>query len=339
MNLGSEQREALEQAAVAWLLRVDAPEATEADWLALRAWLESAPEHREVYDRAERVSAELSASASALLQALDAYPVAPLPRRQSLDRRAGGRRPTGAQQRLWSGFAAAAAAAAALAIFVAVRPPAPAEIFQTAKGEDRVVSLADGSSLHLNTGSRIAVRLERGGRYVELTHGQVAFDVAHDPERPFLISAGERDIRVVGTEFDVLRHEGRLRVTVREGVVSVQAPEDGPVAEPMLLRAGDQLEHRPGERWTVRQVDPETALAWQGGDLVYRDQPLDEVVADLNRYFATPVQVVGPASSLRFSGVLRIDTEEAVVRRLQAFLPISADRGREGVTLRMRAAG
>ena len=89
---------------------------------------------------------------------------------------------------------------------------------------------------------------------------------------------------------------------------------------------------------TVRQVDPEIAFAWRKGNLIYRDQALDSVVADLNRYFATPLRVVGPAGALRFSGVLRIDTEDAVVRRLQAFLPISVERASDGLTLRVQSA-
>ncbi len=129
-------------------------------------------------------------------------------------------------------------------------------------------------------------------------------------------------------------------MTVRRGVVSVQAPEGAAQVEPILVRAGDQLDHQAGERaWVLQKVDPEAAFAWKRGDLIYRDQPLAEVVSDLNRYFSTPVTVTGAAADLRFSGVLKIDTEEAVVRRLQGFLPIAADRAGDSFTLRMRKAG
>jgi transmembrane sensor len=346
-----QKQEAVADVAIAWLLRLNAPEATEADWLALQAWLKAAPENRAAYDRVEGVSHELTSAAADLLRALDApgpslVPVAqprrPLsPRRDAAHRNPWASRPL--RPAAWRAAGGLAAAAAALVLFVAVQPeaPVPAQVYQTAKGENRLLALADGSRVHLNSGSRIAVRFDRKGRHVELTEGEAAFDVAHDTARPFLIAAGERDIRVVGTEFDVLRHEGRLRVTVRRGIVSVQSPTDVVQAEPILLKAGDELEHRSGARlWTVRRVDPDTAFAWRNGDLVYRDQRLDEVVSDLNRYFSTPLQVEGGAASLRFSGVLKIDSEDAVVRRLQAFLPLSADRGREGVTLRLsRTAG
>jgi transmembrane sensor len=334
MNLRADEREDVGSEAVAWLSRVHAPEATEADWLALEAWLAASPAHLAAYDSAERVSAELDALAPELRRAL-AAPIATQP----APRRAPPRRHASSARRIWRPLAGIAAAAAAAVLFVAVRPeaPVPTEVFQTQKGESRLLDLADGSHIHLNSGSRLTVRLEKTARRLELAEGEAAFDVAHDPNRPFLIAAGERTIRVVGTEFDVLRHDGRLRVTVRRGVVSVQSPEDAPQGEPILLRAGDQLDHRTGERaWVVQKVDAEAAFAWKRGDLVYRDQPLGEVVGDLNRYFETPVRAVGPAADLRFSGVLKIENEAAVVRRLQAFLPVTARQGPEGVTLALR---
>jgi len=336
-----QRQEATEREAVDWLLRVERADAAEADWLALQAWLEAAPENREAFDRAERVSAELVAAAADLrlaLEPLAPQPVVPAPivsaPRRSLPRDRG--------RRLWRSVAGLAAAAAAAVVAVAVlRTPAPAptETYQTAKGESRTVDLADGSHVHLNTATRIAVRLERDTRHVELVDGEAAFEVAKDASRPFLIAAGDRTVRVVGTEFDVLRHSGRLQVTVRSGTVAVQ-PADAPAkARPLLLRAGDQFDRRAGTQTAVlRRVDPETAFAWRRGDLIYRDQPLAEVAADLSRYFETPLSVAGPAADLRFSGVLKIESEEALVRRLQAFLPVVAERSGQSLVLRMRTS-
>jgi transmembrane sensor len=331
-----QMREAASEQAIAWLMRLAAPEATEADWLALRVWLNAAPEHREAYDRAELVSAELAGAADDLLPALRNLPAAqPLPfqPRRSLGRSAQ------LTRRVWEAAGVGLAAAAALAVFVAVRPEPldPTQVYQTAKGESRLLELADGSHVRLNSASRLSVRLEKSSRNIELAEGEAAFDVAKDANRPFLIGVGDRSIRVVGTEFDVLRHDGLLKVTVRRGIVAVQAPDASPQSEPVLLKIGDQLEHQAGDRVSsVRHVDPEAAFAWREGELIYIDQPLTEVVADLNRYFATPVRVAGAAANLRFSGVLKIDREEDVVRRLQGFLQLSADRRPDGVTLRLR---
>lgn len=334
--VGIEQREAAEQDAIAHLLRLDAPDAAESDWLAVGAWLEKSPLNRAAFDKLERLSAELSASAPELLSALDARPAAPAPRRASAPRQAA--RPL-RTSRIIGALTAAAAAAVVVVGVQQIQAPAPTEVYQTAKGETRTLDLADGSHIHLNSASKVSVRLEKKGRFIELAEGEAAFDVAKDPNRPFLIAAGERDIRVVGTEFDVLRHQGRLRVTVRRGVVAVQSPKNAVQAEPVFLRVGDQIERHPGSRtWVVTKVDPNAAFAWRNGDLVYRDQSLSAVVEDLNRYFDTPVRVVGPAGSLRFSGVLKIDSQDAVLRRLQGFLPLSAQTDAKGVTLQMRSA-
>lgn len=333
-HIGIQEREAAEQDAIAHLLCLDAPDAAESDWLALEAWLKQSPLNREAFDKVERLSAELTAAAPELLRALDAKPAASAPRRPA-DRKAP------PLVRRWRAVGALAAAAAALVVFVGIQPDAvaPTQVYQTAKGETRTLDLADGSHIHLNSASKVSVRLERKGRFVELAEGEAAFDVAKDAQRPFLIAAGERDIRVVGTEFDVLRHQGRLRVTVRRGVVAVQSPKQAAQAEPVLLRAGDQIERHPGSRtWAITKVDPNAAFAWRNGDLVYRDRPLDEVVEDLNRYFDTPVRVAGPAASLRFSGVLKIDRQDAVLRRLESFLPLNAESSADGVTLQMRGA-
>jgi transmembrane sensor len=264
------------------------------------------------------------------------------PDRRGHERRRGhGRRPHlrgHGRPRAWPVVGGLAAAAAAVAVVVLLRPPmpAPTDIYQTAKGQSRMLQLADGSHVRLNSASRLSVRLDRDVRRIELAEGEAAFDVAKDPNRPFLISVGDRTVRVVGTEFDVLRHDGKLRVTVRRGIVAVQAPDAAPGSEPVLLKVGDQLEHVAGDRVsTVEQVDPDAAFAWKDGELIYRSRPLAEVVEDLNRYYATPVRVSGPAANVRFSGVIKLDGEDKVVRRLQGFLHLAADRGPNGVDLRL----
>jgi transmembrane sensor len=336
-DLDQDRREAREEAAAGWALRLDSSDADEADWAELQAWLAADPERRAAFARAERVLAELTGAAADLRQALapsrHAAPVPAQPRR--------GRRVQMRRMQVWTASSALAAAAAAVVVFVAVRPaaPVPTETYQTAKGENRRLDLADGSHIELAGASRIAVRLDRDARRVTLADGEAAFDVAKDQTRPFLIDAGERTVRVVGTEFDVLRHAGRLRVTVRRGIVAVQPSAAGPGVRPILLHVGDQYERRPGETVAVlRRVDPDAVLAWREGELVYRDQPLADVVDDLNRYYATPVRLDGPAAAARFSGVLKLGPEEAVVERLQAFLQGRVERRPDGIVLSLEPA-
>jgi len=313
--------------AIAWLMRV---QGDDADWAGLTAWLEAAPGNREAFDRAERLWAELDEQAQEITAALDAEPP------QVIDLAA--RRRTALPMRR---FLAPAAVAAGVALAVVLAPlfrpaPAPSVTYVTAKSETRLVRLADGTKINLASASSLHVSLDRDARRVTMDDAEAAFDVAKDPKRPFLITAGDRTVRVVGTEFDVRRRDGSLLVTVRRGIVQVAANGAGEGATDRLT-PGQQLAHREGSaEATVRVVDPEPAFAWKAGRLIYQDRPLPEVVADLNRYFAVPIRVHGDAADLRFSGVLVIDREDAVVGRLQTFLPVVADSAPDAITLRRR---
>jgi transmembrane sensor len=232
-------------------------------------------------------------------------------------------------RRSWIAAAAALAACAAVAAFVAPRligggQPEPV-VYATAPGETRTVALADGSRIVLNSGTRLSVALTNQRRSVTLDRGEAAFAVAHDPARPFVVAAADRQIRDIGTEFNVLRTDGRLTVTVRQGVVAVD-PAPQAQGETMQLTAGQQLVHAEGQAAsTIAAVDPEHAFAWRAGRLVYQDRPLGEVAADLGRYFQRPIHVDAAIVSMRFTGVLFIDDQEAMVRRLEKFLPIRAE--------------
>ena len=143
--------------AIDWLLRLDAADAPESDWLAFQLWIAAAPENLEAYEQAQRVTAELAAAAPALSRALDTRSIVPAPRRLP-----SGRRPQW-RARIGPAVAGLAAAAAAVIVVVAVRPAPPVtpDVYQTAKGESRMLDLADGSHVYLNSASRLSVRLER----------------------------------------------------------------------------------------------------------------------------------------------------------------------------------
>lgn len=312
------ETERAETEAADWLVRLQSDGFADVEVLEFERWL-TEPSNQAAFERAQALWSDLDAAAD----------LAPSPVVQF--------RPARKAAPHWT-WAAGAAIAAALAVVVfvprAAPPPAPA-VFEAAKGENRKVDLADGSHVHLGGGSRMIVRLGKSERRVELASadGEAAFDVAKDPGRPFVIVAGDHSITVVGTEFDVRRAAGRLMVTVRRGIVEVAALAPG--SRPVRLTPGQEFSHRDGEnRSHVATVDPGVAFGWTTGERTYRDQPLPEVVADLNRYFAIPLQVDAAAADLRFTGFLKIDEEDAVVRRLQAFLPITAMRIDGAIVLR-----
>jgi transmembrane sensor len=206
--------------------------------------------------------------------------------------------------------------------------------YSTKIGQVQSVHLADGSQADLNTDSAINVEPGSGRRRVAVIRGEVLFHVAKDPAHPFDVLLGNQRVRVLGTIFDVVRADDQIRVTVAEGNVRF-SEADGSL--PTSLVAGDQLVYKPGSGTHLRHVPPATASAWRRGYLIYTDASLADVVADLNRYFTRKIVIADAnAAHQRFSGVLHIDSEEAMLNRLSRLLPVRADRD-SGGTLLLRA--
>jgi transmembrane sensor len=306
---------ALAQSAADWVARLGgAP--VEADWLAFEAWLNAGDGRRAAYDKALALSLAIDAQAPALARQVDRA------REPSWGR---------AKPALWgAGLMASAAIAVAL---VALHPaPQPkATLYATAKGERRDLVLSDGTRVALSADTHLSVAIQRDRRELTLASGEAAFQVVHDASRPFVVRVGDRVLRDVGTEFDVSRQEGLIRVTVREGMVAVTRA--GAEQRSLLMGPGSRMEHKEGSPDTVvLAADPNDAFSWQTGRLIYRDRPLAEVAADLNRYGRDTIRVTGPAASLRFTGVLTIDDQPTMVHRLTGLLPLAASR-KDGVIL------
>lgn len=174
---------------------------------------------------------------------------------------------------------AGAALAAATALYVA--SAAQVITYRTPVGEQRLVALADGTRVRLDTDTEIKVRLGPSERDVRLTRGQAFFDVAHDGARPFLVKADGVQVRAVGTRFDIRLNGGRAHVTLVEGVVEVTHSAAGRTQR-WRLAPGQAL--APGPASSPTAVDTESATSWTSGQLVFHATPLADAVAEVNRY-------------------------------------------------------
>lgn len=311
------------QAAADWVARLGG-EPGEADWLAFEAWLNAAPGHRGAYDRALSLSLEIDRHADALTDALaDSH--------GSGERRAAPHH-NKAPALWWSGaMLSVAAVAVTFALLHPEQKPLQPDVYSTVKGERREIVLSDGTKIALNTASSVTVDMQPRGREITLAKGEAAFTVTHDANRPFVVHVGDRVLTDLGTDFDVLRENGAITVTVREGLVGVQRAGDN--QRNLQLSPGMRLEHREGSPDSMVLVaNTDEAFSWRAGRLIYRDRPLSQVAADLNRYGRDQVRVQGPAADLRFSGVLTIDNQPAMVQRLTDLLPVSSSR-KDGVII------
>ena len=188
----------------------------------------------------------------------------------------------------------------------------------TEVGEQRLLTLKDGTRVFLNTATRVAVNYDSSGRFVELKAGEALFEVAKRPNWPFIVKAGDHDVRALGTSF-VVRHDAiRTSVTLVEGAVTVTM--DGSAASPRSVdpRVGDQPSAQaftlaPGQRLTflagnARLDTPslDKATAWRRNQLVLDDTPLSAAVSEMNRYSKFKIVVERPeAQAILVNGLFQ----------------------------------
>lgn len=204
---------------------------------------------------------------------------------------------------------------------------ATAEHFSTLHGQQLVQQLADGSVLHLDTDTSVAVLLEHDRRVVYIERGQVVFEVAHDPKRPFSVTAGSAEVIAVGTQFDVYLQGDSTLVTVVEGRVTVGAaatlggPGTSNIArKPIAVAAGQQVRVVQGQLpASPSTVDTHRTTAWLHRQIAFEQEPLSVVAAEFNRYTTTPIEIETPAlRGLAISGVFAVDDTESFVAFLRS---------------------
>ncbi|AEO76019.1 TPA: FecR family protein [Pseudomonas aeruginosa] len=203
------------------------------------------------------------------------------------------------------------------------------ERFATAIGERRDVTLADGSQLLLDSGSQIEVSWHPLSRRVALRAGQVLFEVSPARYRPFVVSAGSTDIRVLGTRFNVRRLDDDVRVTLERGRVEVGT--SATAQAPVVLLPGQQVDAIGGQLMPLAKVDAATAMAWKDDRLVFERTPLGEAVALLRHYRKAPILLDDPSlASLRLTGVFAAHNADRLLDLLPSILPVAVSRQEDG---------
>ncbi|MBS0417014.1 MAG: FecR domain-containing protein [Proteobacteria bacterium] len=201
------------------------------------------------------------------------------------------------------------------------------ETYATGVGEQRVIALADGSTVELNTRSQIRLRFTPERRAVDLVEGQALFHVAKDAARPFIVYSDRVRVRAVGTQFDVYRRKGRTTVTVVEGRVAVMEarapaastrdPGDG-LPPPVLLSDGEQVTVTPDMKALPIRANAVTATAWTQRRIVFESASLAEAAEEFNRYNARQIVIHGVNRDFHINGMFSSSDPASLVRFLQA---------------------
>lgn len=146
----------------------------------------------------------------------------------------------------------------------------------------------------------------RGERRVDLLNGRAFFEVAKNPERPFVVHVGHGSVTALGTAFDVRLNPKGMRVVLVEGRVRVAPVVAGPDAKAIAMVAGQQIVND-GSVMRLSRANLEVETSWRAGALVFQEQPLSEVVAEVNRYTERKIEIVDPSiAGRKVSAVLKV---------------------------------
>jgi len=193
-------------------------------------------------------------------------------------------------------------------------------VLATDIGEQRTMSLKDGTQVTLNTGTRLIVRYEGRLRHVELTRGEALFDVASHRGWPFVVRAGDHKITVLGTAFVVRRDQNQVSIMLMDGKLAVSGArqESGSDslshAQEIPSVSQGELILAPGQRLTLAeraapkldQPSVDKVTAWRRGKVVFEGIRLADAVAEMNRYNARQLSLQDRrAAELRISGVFK----------------------------------
>lgn len=279
-----------------WVVRLHAGDVSANDKSQFEAWCNAHPLHMRTYE-------EISATWQEYREA------APLVRALSMAEASSAVAAVKqSSRRLWLAAASAAMFAVAGAVFYFSWLAAGA-MHSTMVGEQATVRLPDGSAMDLNSNSRARVQFTADVRVIRLEQGEAFFKVAHDTNRPFWVVSGNSWVRAVGTAFNVYVRPSGVQVTVSEGVVKVgaaksaltMAPSDAELEQTLvsLLKAGEQVSIGDAAHLMRALNAGELArfIAWRSGSLYFEQQPLGEVVDELNRY--TQIRMVIANENLR----------------------------------------
>lgn len=314
--------------AVRWMVRLQSGDATTVERRQFEVWLAEHVSHRQEFEQLSKIWTTLDRTKPLLEAELreaetlwdhDRSTVAPTSRRSLWQ---------------WSRLPVGVTALAVLLLVASwwwmTQPPA-AILYQTAKGEQRHVVLADGSLVMLNTETTLTAQFLEHQRFVWLDRGEAWFTVTHDERRPFHVQVANGTVRDIGTQFIVHKTPHEVQVSVVEGIVEVgliASNESVIEPRPAILHQGEQVRYdADGHVSAIERFDRATVGAWKDGKLIFQAQPLGQALTEMARYRSEEIRLLDPSlADIPVSGSFNIKNLESFIQALEDALPIHATR-------------
>lgn len=295
-----------------WATRRDLGSLGPGEEAVFQAWLAADIRHLGAYGRAEAVLARLERLNAVVLE----------PEQHESAEAAGWMRRRAV---LAGGAAAGMAAAIGIAIFTRNGRD---KTFSTDIGQMREVVLPDGSVVSLNTNSEIEVRYTSQARNISLLKGEGLFDVAHNKDRPFVVSAGGTQVRAIGTSFTVSRLAKKpIEVLVKEGIVELKR-SDMPEAPPVRASANIRAIVPPNAPISTMAM-PEEKLArnmvWQYGQIALDNETLADAADEFARYSDVRIVVDEAVSGKTVTGLFASNDPVGFAKTTAAVLKLRTE--------------
>jgi transmembrane sensor len=299
------EQDMMQDEAAAWVALMDAGNWTDEDEAALQSWLRGDP-------RREGTLLYMQASWMAFDKVVQDERLSPdTPSRSPL--------PTISRRAFVTGGGTALAASIAGGLLWS----RSIQSFETQVGEIRRIPLEDGSIAAINTMSKIKFRLADAEREVMVEQGEAWFQVAKDPRRPFVVSAGRVRAQATGTAFSVRKRDGGADIIVTEGTVEAWA--DGVEGAKVALAAGEAV-FVTNDAGVRRLSTSDGALAWREGKIELAGESLSDAANEFNRYNKRKIVITDAAvGSELLDGVFRIDDPEGFALTIRNGLNVPVD--------------
>lgn len=195
----------------------------------------------------------------------------------------------------------------------------------TEPGDRLTISLDDGTSVLLYSGSQAIITEGWGRRKAELKSGTAFFTVTKSVEKPFQVISDHTTVTVLGTQFAVYHDSSITEVVVKEGKVNVKSAattEQNPVNETLVKNQKIKIYSNLASELN-KDINLDDELSWQKGVINFRNEKLSDIVKRLNHYYHKPIYIGSPAlADMRFSGSFSVDDKQGFISSISVLKPV-----------------
>ncbi|BCM24521.1 FecR family protein [Methyloradius palustris] len=316
--LSPAKKKTLRETAISWFIRLQKLDAEHPDRTKFEAWLMASPSHQQVYLEVEDIWQKLDSTPQ--LERLTSA----LQKKQQLQR-------SSKIKTAFTALSIVVLSAASLFGYQAWQSQPLMQMSASANiGEVAVKDLNDGSKITMNANTNIDIIYYRNKRLVKLNRGEAIFEVAKDPNRPFVVDSGDAKVTVLGTRFVVNRLNNLVRVSVDHGRVQVESQsQDGNViGTPTILTNGEVAEVLPAQSPQRVSRPASDAFTFQQGIITFNNATLDEISETLSRYRQQPVHIEsGLNVKTKVTAIVKARNVEKFLDSLPEVAPVKVEYG------------